>query len=135
MSRKSPSGVTDQITNPAFVTDVSTLTAAPYLVAPLFFAILSGSTLILKTDPSIPSLLLLNGSEITPGRIGSARMFALFPPGSSGDPVKVQFTVNGVAVGNEIEIPWVAGTVPSSKARSSTSATSSGKAATSSSPR
>lgn len=115
MSRKSPSGpiaVTDQISAFGLSSDVSTLTPGDYFVAPLFFALLSGSSFVPVADPSTPALLLLNGPEATDGRIGDARLYSIFSPGTSGSDVKLQFTVNGVPVGNIITVPWVTSPVP-----------------------
>jgi len=115
MSRKSPSGpvaITDQIMSLGLINNASTLVPGDYFVGPLFSAILSGSSFVLITDPNTPALLLLNGSEAAKGRIGSARLYSIFPVGISGDPLKLQMTVNAVPVGNQIEIPLVGSISP-----------------------
>lgn len=104
MSRQSPSGpgvITDKFNNPILFNGEP---PDQYFVLPLLIAILSGTSIVATSDPIAVALPLYGGAETRDGKIGKCRIFYVSDV-AGGDPLEFQWNVNGVLVGDPVQVP------------------------------
>ena len=117
MSRKSPSGsvaVTDQVFAFGSVNDVSTLTPGLYYVVPsILSTILATSGASITPESGSATVPEIAGSEASKGRLDTTRVAFVADPTSAGSaPIVLQWSVNGVLVGDPVSIPWTTAVFP-----------------------
>jgi hypothetical protein len=89
------------------VSDPAIVPGDYYVFGELVFALATGATFVGVADPNAAIGPVFFGPEVLPGRIGQARVARAFDPLTTGsDDVDLQWTVDGVATGNVVTVPW-----------------------------
>jgi len=119
MSRTSPSGpkaITDEHSTAVQFDPNVLVVNTPYAWLLLPIPLIP---LVAFTDPNALIFPFVQGSRTRPGRLGKTRFALIADPSTAGtSPVKVQWSVNGVPVGDELTIPWVTSVAPTTYAES-----------------